>query len=152
MLRLLTFVVCDAVVIDKQESPSIIHIWQKVTVEPFGESPGTALAADALSPQFWNVLAIWDHDIEDVGKEYKQKIQVIMPDGSTNVTVKADLPFIVKDDFAVNYIRIIGFPVGQIGTLKVKTWVESPNGDTIHGPVFYPIKVEANPASVKATT
>jgi len=72
-----------------------------------------------------------------------------MPDGSTNEVIKADLPFTVKEDFVINHIRIIGFPVGQLGTLKVKIWLESSTGEAICDPVFYPIKIlkAANPTS-----
>lgn len=143
MLRLLTFVVCDNVVIDKQESPSIVRVWQKVMLEKFADSHGEALpTADAIAPQFWNVLTIWDHDVEDVGKEYVQRSQIIMPDGSINSLIKADLPFGVKDDFVINHLKILGFPVGQLGTIKVKIWIESLDGNVIYDPVFYPIKVQ----------
>lgn len=150
MPKLLAFVACEKVIIEKQfETPTVISIMQRVMFQMQAqamEAAGlTEIPANAIAPFKWSIFTVWDYEADDVGKTFHQKSDVIMSDGSTGI-VKVDLPFIMKDELNFNVANIIGFPVGQLGILTLRVWLESPTGEVLVAPVGYPIKVEKTAA------
>ena len=139
MPRLLAFLACEKVVIEKQfETPSLISVMQKVMFQP---SEGVEIPVNAIAPYKWAVFTMWVREQGDDGKTFRQKCELIMPDGTVG-PVSIDLPFIVKDEINFNIANVLGFPVGQLGMITIKMWLESENGEVLTPHYDYPVKVE----------
>ena len=138
MPKLLAFLACEKVIIDQEQNPTLISVLQNVNVVlPPTDSK---IPEDAVSPQTWTLFAIWDREPADVGKRFRQRFVVTRPDGEP-LPIQGQLDFDVKDELSINYINIIGFPVGRAGTVSVKTWLESLEGSTLSPSYVYPMTV-----------
>jgi hypothetical protein len=140
MLKMLAFIVCEKVIIEKDtETPNVISVVQTVKFQAQPGAPDPS--KDAMAPFRWAVFTVLNPENDDIGKSFRQRGDIILPDGSTAET-KLDLPFVVKHGLNFNIITIFGFPIGQLGTLQVRMWIESATGETVVPYQLYPLKVE----------
>ena len=132
MPTLYVFAVCEKVIIDKNEVPSLISLFNTMTV---GVVPGQVrkeIPLNAVVPKEWFVFSSWDWEADDDGKTYKQHIEVLLPDRS--VFVKVDHDFAIPPRRKIQTsVPIAGFPIGQQGLCTVRTWLEH-EGKTIVEP------------------
>jgi len=142
MPKLQAFLLCEKIIVDKQETPTLVGIIQKVTAQLTPGTESTAVPANAMAPMAWAIYAVWEFDAAEDGRALRQKTQVILPDQSAPPELKGELPFVAKTGLNNNYINIFGFPIGQTGLLKVKTWLETSEGQVITPEYYYPVFAE----------
>lgn len=149
MPRLLAFLACEKVIIEKEhETPSLISILQKVMFQP---NEGIEVPVNAIAPFKWSVFTIWDREQGDVGKTFHQKCELTMPDGTAG-PITVDLPFTVKDEINFNVANVLGFPIGQLGTITITMWLESESGEAVTPRHIYPVRVERVTPVVQSVT
>lgn len=120
MPKLLLFAPCERVIIDDQGSATLVIILHKIAVfNPKIEE----LPKDAVAPKEWVVFTLWEPMAEDIGKEFVQVLQTILPDGSE--FKKSEMRFRFQEGKRQqNRMLIQGMPVGQDGKLALNTWLE----------------------------
>jgi hypothetical protein len=153
MPRLTTFLVCEKVILDKQDVPTLVAVIGGIKFQVNPAVPGvpSPLPPDAIAPQPWAIFTVWHCDPEDVGKTFRQKSELVMPDQSIFGPMKADLPFVGKANQNNNVVNIVGFPVGVIGIWNVKLWLESADGQVIVPESYLPVRVEQGVIAPQAT-
>jgi len=139
MPKLISLLVCEKIIVSKDEAPTLVNVVQNIKATLVGPQVAE-VPRDAVAPLAWAIFSIWEADESDIGKEFHQKNQIIMPDGTPNPAVQGDLPFTFKKGLNFNYINIYGFPVGLEGVLRIRVSLES-SGKTI-SEHFYPVVVE----------
>jgi len=150
MPKLLAFIVCEKVILEKQfETPTLVSVMQRVMFQapaPAPNTEGPAIPANALAPLRWAIFSMWTAEESEIGQSFRQKCDLLMPDGTTGSLLNIDLPFTVKDLSIINVGTATGFPIGQLGTLNLRMWIETDGGDMVTPRYIYPIKVEQTAA------
>jgi hypothetical protein len=113
-------VTCDKVIVDSEtHTVSAISLFTKLTAN-IPEPP----PPDAVIPKEWAVLAGWDSEDEDIGKEFVQCIEIFFAGGKPFIDTIRVMFKIDKTERQYNSIRLFGFPLGQAGRCELKTWLE----------------------------
>ena len=123
MPKLHIFAICEKVIMDKEDKSSLISLFNEISVQILptaGEIP-----ANAVAPKEWSAYDSWKIEPEDVGKEYRQMIQVLYPNGDP-FGPPAGVNFSPQSGRAYQQVMInaMGFPVGQEGPYTLKMWLE----------------------------
>ena len=131
MPKLLLFVPCEKVLVDQQNTVSLISMLQEVNfqVSEAGPSP----PANAKAAMKWDVLTVWARTDDDFGKRYEQRFALFDPDGEpTEITTTA--PIETEKATHRNIATIFGFPIGSAGRYTLKLWL-SENGQERPEPI-----------------
>jgi len=138
MLRPYACVVCEKVILAKDDVASLINLFSKIilTVPTGAEIPG-----NAVIPRDWAVFSIWLTEPGDERREYTLCTQILYPDKSQfGQTVKGRIPIEPAKRAQMN-MQFQGFPIGQIGEYKIRTWIEE-NQKEVFGPIEFGIELE----------
>jgi len=120
MLRPQAFVLCEKVLLDKNDVPSLIAVFSKVTAVVNGEVP-----ANAVVPKEWCIFTSWLIELSDVGKQYTQAYRVVYPNGEQfGEPVRIPLQILPGKRHSQTIANSQGLPVGQNGLYTVESWVE----------------------------
>lgn len=146
MIKPYVCVACEKVIIETPgDEPgsagvaSLIGLFSKMIAVSLDDSP--QIPPNAVIPKEWAVFSAWDIEPEDVGKKFKICTQVYYPDGSPfGETFKLFLNT-EPHKRSQNVVKIMGFPVGQIGFYSVQTWIEV-NDVRIYGPIEFKLELE----------
>jgi hypothetical protein len=119
MPQLYVFAVCEKVIIDQNGIPSLISLFTRVNFSPATDIPGNAIA-----PKEWSIYTSWDWEPGDEGREYKQVLQILYPDGSPFMP-RQEQRFVMQPNtkHQIN-TPVLGFPIGQWGTYTVRMQLE----------------------------
>jgi hypothetical protein len=151
MLKPYICVACERVIIEQAiESsppgssgvPSLIGLFSKmIAFTSFAAgSEIQRIPHDAVIPKEWAVFSQWDHEPGDENKKYVICTQLYYPDKSPfGPTNKVPLKIEAKAR-SQNVIRITGFPIGQAGFYKVRTWIEEEDQEVV-GPIEFEIEL-----------
>lgn len=120
MPKLIMFTPCEKIIIDDNNTASLIAIMHGVTASSPADKE---IPKNAVAPKEWAIYTSWMREQGDETKSFEQKLQILWPDG-TEFHVHS-LPFKIPESIHQNRVGVIGFPIGQRGPLKVKMWVES---------------------------
>jgi hypothetical protein len=131
---------CEKVIVDKSSgTPSLITIMQNINVQvPVGQE----IPSDAVVPREWFIFTQWLIEENDYGKTFVQKAMVILPDG-TSFGQGSTIPFTLGNRdhrIAQNVVTLVGMPIGQLGPLIARVWLEE-NGNKVTDISEYPLKV-----------
>lgn len=124
MPRLILFVACERVLIDQNQLPSAIGIFQAMKFQ-LQDAP---LPENAISPVRWAIFALWKHTGEERGVQFTQHIEILKPSGEVfGVPTRAvfTLQGEVEQSQSKVFVDVFGLPVGQPGTVKIRTWLEN---------------------------
>jgi len=80
------------------------------------------IPANAVMPREWFVFSMWMPSIEDAGKSFEQVIEIYWP--NSDKFTEGRLPFKADEKASYNSIQMLGFPIGQVGNIKIQTWLE----------------------------
>lgn len=120
MLTPYIFVVCEKVIIDKNEVPSLIGVFNKITTLVQAEIPNNAVA-----PKEWCIFTSWIIDPSDEGRKYAQRYRVLYPNREQFGDIgKIDLPTIPGRRHSQTIAGSQGLPIGQNGPYTVECWIE----------------------------
>lgn len=130
MLRPHVFVLCEKVILDKNEVPSLIAVFNKLTAVVNGEVP-----ANAVIPKEWCIFTSWLIEPTDVSKQYTQAYRVVYPNGEQfGEPVRITLQILPGKRHSQTIANSQGLPIGQNGLYTVESWLEEGDkkvGDTI---------------------
>jgi hypothetical protein len=129
MPNLYIFAICEKVVMDKEERASLISLFNTISAQLLPSSEN--IPSNAVAPKEWWVFSSWETKPEDVGKEYRQVIQLLYPNGEP-FGQSIGLNFTPQADKAYSQVTVtgMGFPIGQEGRYTLKMWLEY-GGSTI---------------------
>jgi hypothetical protein len=133
------YAICEKVIIDQNQTPSLISIFDKVSVTVPPNAPD--LPANAVMPRDWTVYSSWFSDKEDDGKTVSVCTQILFPDKTQFGEI---YKFPLKMEFgkrAQAITRMNGLPIGQTGFYSIRTWLES-DGKTIGKVRDIPVELE----------
>ena len=118
---------CEKVIIDNKNAHSLIEIMTnadiQAVVSPEVDPQQAMMPANAVLPKEWFIFSIWQQSDAEIGKSFEQVVQVYWPNNEKFVEGRLSFrPVDAKAQY--NSIRLLGFPAGQEGKIKVLTWVE----------------------------
>lgn len=120
MPRLLLFAACERIILADDNTVSLISLLEKMEMTAHvapGEPPP---AGDAMSPFSWNALATWTREDGDQdGVFFRQRVQLVMPDGSTPIQLESPLLFSEGRQLSRGMFKIQGFPFMRDGGIAV---------------------------------
>ncbi len=140
MPRLGSLLVCEKIIIDQQQKPTLVSLFQTITaLLPEGQG----MPKDTLGGTAWAVFSEWFFAEEELSKNFEQVIEVMLPDGSPS-PIRGRLPFkeLARDGQGTrSYVNMFGMPIAQSGVLAVNVWIES-NAERVTDIFSYHIKIE----------
>jgi hypothetical protein len=119
---------CEKIIIDKEGAHSIINVMLNAElvmqrIEPAQAPEQTAIPKDAVAPIVWWVYTVWHPSSEDIGKTFEQVYQTYWPNGEKFMESRMDV--VMRDDGPMQTtFHIGGLPAGQVGKLKILTWLD----------------------------
>jgi hypothetical protein len=139
MAKLYVFAVCDKVIQEQSGPASLISLFSEVhaVLPPEVES----VPSNAVVPREWFIFTSWEQQPEDKGKEYREVIELIYPDG-TVFAKPIEIKFVFQPDKSHHQTaaNVLGFPIGQRGVFTVKMRLET-GGSIVFGPESIHINV-----------
>lgn len=143
MLKSVIYVVCEKVIIAQDTTPSLINLFNKITITPI-RGPVPEIPSNAVAPREWAVFSMWENEPGDELKEYILCTRILYPDKSPFGDVSKSKINVEPKKRSQMYIQIQGFPIGQFGFYTVRTWVEE-KGQTVVAPMDFTIELEKTP-------
>lgn len=131
MLKRHICVACEKVIFEYQTNPdgqaipgpaTLVSLFQKITAVIPANSP--EFPAGSLAPREWGMYSSWDIDPGDELRKYILCTQIFYPDETPFGGVTKTPVIVHPNKRSQMYIRILGFPLGQAGFYKVRTWIE----------------------------
>ena len=117
MPKLLALIVCERVIIDKQEMASFINVFQKMNIQ----LSGAPLPERAVSPARWNVVSIWQHEEFERNTPFTQAMEVITPNGEVFATSENEFKVTEPDDLHSKLsIEFNTLPIWHEGFVQVR--------------------------------
>lgn len=123
MPRLILLAACEKVIIDQNQLPSVIGIFQAMKFQ----LQGAPLPDNAVSPMKWSIFSLWKHTAEENGVQFTQHIEILKPDGEV-FGVASRAVFTAQgaeQSQSKVFVDVFGLPVGQPGVVKIRTWLEN---------------------------
>jgi hypothetical protein len=133
MPSLLLFAPCERVALDqKDNSPSLINVFQGFNVTLLEHSPEAPIPGDAVLvtgkalPFRWVVFALWRKVASDEGKSFEQICELISPSGRESFTAK--LAFKMEHSFHRICVNVARFPIDENGEYSLKLYLRESEG------------------------
>jgi hypothetical protein len=151
MLKPYVCVACEKIIIEhRQETPtgsardeggpaSLISLFSKIMVGVPANAP--QIPPNAVAPKEWAVYSEWDTEPGDESRNYVLCTQIFYPDQSPFADVTRNKIPVQPKTRSRMIVRILGFPIGQMGFYTVRTWVEE-DQNTVVGPIEFKIELE----------
>src|SRR5271157_362574 len=79
MPKLSIFALCEKVIMDKEDRASLISLFNTISAQILPTNQ--AIPSNAVAPKEWYVYTSWETEPEDIGKEYRQVVQLLYPNG-----------------------------------------------------------------------
>lgn len=139
MIRPYVCVACEKVIFDQGVVASLIGLFSKIIINVpagTGEFPGNAVA-----PKEWAVFSSWDIDEGDELIEFMFCLQLFYPDKTQFGETSKNKMKVEAGKRSQVTANMLGFPVGQLGSYTVRSWVEA-NDKIVAGPIEFEIQVE----------
>jgi len=122
--KLLALLVCERVIIDRQDMPSLINVFQKMNV-PLTDAP---LPERAVSPARWSVFTLWQHEESEVEKAFTQLLEVVLPDGEVFLKAEQEFKASTPEDLQSKITMEFGtLPIWQEGFIDVRVSLKDSN-------------------------
>jgi hypothetical protein len=128
-MKCIALLTCEKIIIDKEGAHSIINVMLNATVtfqQPQSSQPLTdiAIPSNAVVPNQWWIYSLWNPSTEDLGVTFEQVYQVYWP-GGEKMMERRLVPFTATDKLQQTTFSIFGFPAGELGKVRVVTWLDS---------------------------
>jgi len=127
MPKLTILAVCEKLIVDRTELPSLINIFQNIDLQLTGEP----MPEKAITPLKWYVFTLWQHTPEERDVEFIQHCEIITPKGEQfmagttrfKVTGPRDLQSKIGSEFQV-------LPISDEGFITVRVWLDGAQDST----------------------
>lgn len=134
-----SLIICERIIVDQQQRPTLISLFQQLTVVvPENQD----VPKDMIAALPWSVFAEWYFTDEEMTSPYVMNIEVLMPDDSPSA-VRGVTPIVekAKDGLGTRvFVQVYGLPTAQIGCVTVNVWLES-NAKRVTDVFPYRIKI-----------
>ncbi len=114
MPRLLVYAMCQKAIIDRDETLSLISLFNGIELLP----EAGQLEPSSTTAFNWSMVSCWLRTSEDDGKTFEQRLQVVFPDGSARG--ESILTFKMSSRIHQNTVTATEFPVGQSGEYQMR--------------------------------
>ncbi|MGA3105883.1 MAG: hypothetical protein ABSD53_15485 [Terriglobales bacterium] len=124
MPRLGSLLVCEKIIIDQQQKPSLISVFQSISAFV---PEGQPIAENTLSFISWSIFAEWFFSEDETKKTIEQVVEVLHPDGSpTAITGRLTFSqFALHGQGTRAYVNLFGIPIAKPGMITINVWLES---------------------------
>src|SRR6266436_9855406 len=135
MLKPYVCVACEKVICAKDDVASLIGLFSKfiITVPPETEIP-----SNGVTPKEWAVFSSWDCEPGDEHLAFTLCTQFLYPDQTQYGDLNKHKLKVEPNKRVQAAVQLNGFPIGQLGEYKVRTWIEE-NDQTIFPPIEFGI-------------
>ncbi len=120
MPELLTFLPCEKVIVDERGNVSLIVLLHEINAEIPAQ---TEIPKNAVTPKEWAIFSMWKPLPQDNGRSFEQAVQMLWPDGSEFKTARLGFR-LEANKIHHNRMSIVGFPIGQSGSVTLNMWLE----------------------------
>lgn len=136
-MKLLVFVPCQMVLQDPTMGHSLISVFHEIKIQIPKENE---VPTNAIMPKEWAIFLKWDLTPEEQGKQYSAVIEILWPDGTPFAKQPLPAAQLAARDL-VFVFKLVGFPMGQNGFLKITASLES-DGQPVFAPTSTFVNVE----------
>jgi len=137
MLKPYVCVACEKAILAQDGVASLISLFSKIILTV---PAGTEIPQNAVAPKEWAVFSIWDPEPGDEIRTYFLCTQILYPDETQYGEIAKSKFNIEVGKRAQMHIQIQGFPIGQTGEYKIRTWIEE-NQKRVSDPIQFGIGV-----------
>ncbi|MEO5936730.1 MAG: hypothetical protein ABIP81_05915 [Terriglobales bacterium] len=117
MPKLCGYALCNSVARDDEAHPTAINVFASISV-----GGSEAIPVNALSQRSWQILTMWQVDLEERTQSYEQVCLVSLPDGTAFGGGRIAIsPTMSSHNLSM---KVTGIPIGQVGLITVKVWLE----------------------------
>lgn len=136
-MKLLVFTPCQLVLQDPVNGQSLISVFHEIKIQV---PKSNEVPTNAILPKEWSIFCKWEVAPEEQGKLYIANLEILWPDG--NQFVKQALPAAQAAKFDLSFVfKLLGFPMGQSGRIKVIISLES-DGQLVFDPTATFVNVD----------
>lgn len=141
MPRLLLFSPCRKVIIDRDDDTvSLVSLLHGFNVNPVADQ-SEQIPKDAVIPFEWGIVTAWLRTPYDEGKQFEQRIEVVLPNSQV-IGTSAAVPFSMTRRTHQNAIKGETFPAGIAGEYTFRLWLrEAGEGNEWQVISEYPIEI-----------
>ncbi len=133
-MKLQSLLACERIIEDPSGGPSLISVFTKMST--FAKN-GEDIPSNAVMPKDWAVYTVWSLDEHENRRPYTLRSRLYWPDG--NLFADSSIPALPEkaDHFLTFTGKANGFPIGQVGHLKIEVWVEKDGAEVSdHGETY----------------
>ncbi|MFZ0771323.1 MAG: hypothetical protein WCA49_06105 [Candidatus Sulfotelmatobacter sp.] len=126
MPRLVTLLPCEKVIVDRDGMPSLIALFEHINISVSQGEEIVEVPKETVTYHQWAVFSEWKVEEDEIATvdAADQILEVQFPDGSV-APIKGRLRFVFNSaGIHRNHQNILGFPIGQQGTYKIRVWLE----------------------------
>lgn len=136
MPKLLAFVPCEKIILDKDNNLSLISILSEIHV-PVPVDPVPPNASLALQ---WDIVTLWCRgEGEEEGHPFEQRSELLSPTG--RVLVTTSIPFKMTRPIHRNMAHVYGLPVGEFGQHTLRLTLRDVQAGTEEIAAEYPLSI-----------
>ena len=142
MLKLITFVPCEKIIINQDDNTvSLVSLMESIkTFIP--ESEASNLPENAVVPFNWCIYALWHRGSEETEK-YEERVELALPDGRIAFQSIQSFEMTPNHRHHRTTVNIRGFPVLPAGEYAIKLFLRKAGEENPWEEVAqYPIYVE----------
>jgi hypothetical protein len=115
MPKLLVFAPCEKIIVDQTtNTTSVINLLEALNIA-IPQDEESKIPADANLAMAWHILALWQAQPEDEGKQFEQRFVAELPSGEA-LGLMGIMPIAFeagKPNFR-NIVNILGFPIARL--------------------------------------
>jgi hypothetical protein len=157
-MKCVALVPCEKIIIDKDGAHSLITVMIKAGIalrqevaEDTQKRIDIPIPDNAMIPSQWWIYSIWEPSSRDIGTSFEQVYQVYWPNGD-KLAERRLQKFIQNDDTMMQTSFVfVGLPVGQVGKIKILTWLDS-DGHRVSEIAETSIQIKHFPTTQEAST
>jgi hypothetical protein len=140
MPKVLLFVPCEKVIVDRDNTLSLISVLETITIN-IPRSEQANLPKGAAVPLRWYALSLWRREPEDEGRRYEQRTRFVR-DGDDLLPVNVQpIPFLVAYKTFRNVVTLNGFPIVPEGECLIRLAIREAGQGIWREVAEYPIYV-----------
>jgi|SRR5579863_5717515 len=119
MPNLLLFAPCEKVIVDQNNTASLISVLEEVKVQIVGGAPPVP---NTIVPMQWSIVSLWEQSSAwDMGRTFEQRTALVSAAGAH--LAESIGTFVFEKPRHRIITQILGMPLTEPGQHKVKIWI-----------------------------
>lgn len=116
MPNLLFFAPCEKVIVDQNNTASIVSILEELKVQTVA---GSSIPPDSLIPMQWAILTLWEQaSTWEMGRSFEQRISLLTESGNLLLDSVNEFKFEKPRHRVI--AQIVGMPISDPGIRKIR--------------------------------